>query len=76
MTKWMRIGFLRKPAVPDERRQALEQWVRLRVQLLDEDPMAAIIGAVARLTDEGMEHEAAIETVLTILREAEEPSQP
>lgn len=72
----MRIRFLRKPALPDERRHALVQWVRLRFQLLDEDPMAVIIGAVARLTNEGMEHNAAIDTVLTILREAEEPSRP
>ena len=35
--------------------------------------MAAIIGAIARLTDEGMEHNAAIETVLTIV---EEPIRP
>ena len=72
----MRIRFWRKPALPKERRQALERWVRLRFQLLDTDPMAAIIGAVARLTDEGMEHEAAIETILAILREEGEPVHP
>jgi hypothetical protein len=69
----MKIRFWRKPALPEERRQALERWVRLRFQLVDDDPMVAIIGAVARLTDEGMEHEAAIEAVLKILRQEEEP---
>lgn len=69
----MRMRFWRKPALSDEQRQALERWVRLRFQMLDADPMAVIIGAVARLTDEGMEHEAAIETILTILRQQEEP---
>ena len=72
----MRTRFLRKPALPDERRQALESWVRLRFQLVDEDPMAAIIGGVARLTNEGMEHDTAIETVLRVLREVEDPVRP
>ena len=35
--------------------------------------MSAIIGAVACLTDEGMEHKAAIELIVTILRREEEP---
>jgi len=35
----------------------------------EEDPMTAIIGAVGRLTAEGMEDEAAMELVLGILRE-------
>jgi hypothetical protein len=69
----MKIKFWRKPALPEEQRQALERWVRLHFQLLDADPMVAIIGAVGRLTDEGMEHEAAIEAVLKILRQEEEP---
>lgn len=68
----MKINFWRKPALREEQRQALERWVRLRFQLLDDDPMVAIIGAVARLTNEGMEHEVAIETVLEILRQEEE----
>jgi hypothetical protein len=70
----MRIRFWRKPALPDEQRQALEHWVRLRVQIFDADPMVAIIGAVARLTDEGMERAAAMELVLGILREGDPPA--
>lgn len=69
----MSISFWRTPALPEERRQALEQWVRLRFHLLEEDPMVAIIGAFGRLTDEGMEPEAATNLVLRILREGEPP---
>jgi hypothetical protein len=70
----MRIRFWAKPALPEERRVVLERWVRLRFQLLEqEDPMIAIIGAVGRLTDEGMEQGAAIDLVLRILREGEPP---
>jgi len=71
----MRIAFGRKPALSEERRQALEGWVRLRLHMLEEDPMAAIIGAVGKLTAEGMEHEAAMELVLGILRE-DDPRPP
>jgi hypothetical protein len=70
------MGFRlwRKPALPEEQRQAVEQWVRLRFQLLEEEPMIAIIGAVSRLTDEGMEQDVATELVLRILREGERPA--
>jgi hypothetical protein len=52
----------------DERR-ALEDWVRLRFQLAGSDPMIAIIGAVGRLTDAGMDTNDATDTVLRILHE-------
>jgi len=71
----MRIAFWRKPALSVERRQALEQWARLRLELLQADPMIAIIGAVGRLTDEGMGRETAIELVLGMPRE-EDPRAP
>jgi hypothetical protein len=45
--------------------------VRLRILLLEDDPMVAIIGAVARLTDEGMEQADAIELVVAMLREGD-----
>lgn len=70
----MRIAFRRRPAVPEERRQALEQWARLRLELLKDDPTIAIIGAVGRLTDEGMDFDAATDLVLGILREGEPPA--
>jgi hypothetical protein len=53
----------------DEKRRALEDWVRLRFQLAGSDPMIAIIGAVARLTDAGMSLNDATDTVLRILHE-------
>ena len=65
----MRLRFWRKPPLPDDQRQALERWVRLRLLLREDDPMSAIIGAVARLTDEGMEQPAAIQLVVEILGE-------
>ena len=71
----MRIAFWRKPALSEERRQALEEWARLRLHMLEEDPMAAIIGAVGRLTAEGMEDEAGMELILRILPE-DDPSAP
>jgi hypothetical protein len=52
----------------DERR-VLEAWVRLRFQLAASDPMIAIIGAVGRLTDAGMDTNDAVDTVLRILHE-------
>ena len=67
----MRIRFWRKPPVPDAQRQALARWVWLRFLFLEDDPMVAIIGAVARLTDEGMEQADAIELVVGILREGD-----
>jgi hypothetical protein len=70
----MRIAFWRKPTVPRERRQALEEWARLRLELLQEDLMIALIGAVGRLTDEGMELAAAMEFVLGVLHEGEPPA--
>ena len=67
----MRMRLWLTPALSEERRQALEQWVRLRFQLLEADPMIAIVGAVGRLTDEGIEMDAAMDLVLGILREGE-----
>ena len=67
----MNIRLWRKPPVPADQRQALARWVRLRFQLLEDDPMGAVIGAVARVTDEGMDQAAAIQFVVEILRERE-----
>jgi hypothetical protein len=53
----------------DEERETLEAWVRLRFHLASSDPMIAIIGAVARLTDAGMTEADAAEIVLRIMRE-------
>jgi len=64
----MTIRLSRRPPLPEARRQALEQWARVRLQMLHEDPMVAIIGAVGRLTDEGMEPRAAIDTVVRLLQ--------
>jgi hypothetical protein len=55
--------------LPEEKRHALEQWVRLRLLVLEHDPLVAFIGAVARLTDEGMDQAAAIQLVVEILGE-------
>lgn len=74
MVEDMRIAFWRKPALSEERRQALEQWARLRLELFQDDPMIAIIGAVGRLTEEGMDFDAATDLVLGILREVEPPA--
>jgi hypothetical protein len=52
-----------------EERRRLEDWARLRLRLLSADPMIAIIGAVARLTDAGMSVNDATDTVLRILHE-------
>jgi len=67
----MRMSLWRKPPLPEERRHALEQWVRVRFQLLESDPLIAIIGAVARLTDEGLAHREAMDLVLAIVREGD-----
>ncbi len=69
----MRIRFWRRPALPEARRQALEQWARVRLQMLHEDPIVAIIGAVGRLTGEGMEPGAAIDTVVRLLQHEDRP---
>lgn len=53
----------------DEKRRALENWVRLRFQLASSDPMIAIIGAFGRLTDAGMTVSDATDMVLGILHE-------
>jgi hypothetical protein len=50
-----------------DKRQALEQWVRLRLLLRADDPLVAIIGAVARVADEGMDDAAAVQFVLEVL---------
>jgi hypothetical protein len=47
----MRLAFWRP--LSEERRQALERWACLRLDLVADDPMIAIIGALARLRDEG-----------------------
>jgi hypothetical protein len=67
----MRIRFRRRPPIPDDQQHALARWVRLRFLLLEDDPMVALIGAVTRLTDEGMDQAAAIELVVGILREGD-----
>jgi hypothetical protein len=65
----MRMRFWRRPPLPAEKRHALELWIRRRFLVLEHDPMVAIIGAVARLTDEGMDQAAAIQLVVEILGE-------
>jgi hypothetical protein len=67
----MRFTFWRKPPVPDDQRHALARWARVRFLLLEDDPMGALIGAVTRLTDEGMDRAAAVELVVGILREGD-----
>jgi hypothetical protein len=67
---WLR-RWRRATGAGDEERRALEDWVRLRFQLAASDPMTAIIGAFGRLTDAGMDEDAATETVLRIMREFE-----
>ncbi len=67
----MRIRFWRRRTLPADQREALGRWVRLRFLLLERDPMGAIIGAVTRLTDEGMEPAAAVQLVVGVLREGE-----
>jgi hypothetical protein len=56
----------------DEERRALEDWVRLRFQLVCSDPMVAIIGAVGRLTEAGMTSDDATDIVLRILNEGQD----
>jgi hypothetical protein len=65
---WLRPRRLAN-GLADEERRASEDWVRLRFSLVASDPMIAIIGAVARLTDAGMTGEDATDTVIRILRE-------
>lgn len=72
----MTIRFWRRPPLPEACRQALEQWARVRLQMLHEDPMVAIIGAVGRLTNEGMEPGAAIDTVVRLLQQHEDRPSP
>jgi hypothetical protein len=67
---WLR-RWRRSISPNDAERQKLEAWVRLRFQLASSDPMTAIIGAFGRLTDAGMDEDAATETVLRIMREFE-----
>lgn len=67
---WLR-RWRRATGAGDEERRALEDWVRLRFQLAASDPMTAIIGAFGRLTDAGMDEDAATETMLRIMREFE-----
>ncbi len=67
---WLR-RWRRASGPGEEERRALEAWVRVRFQLASSDPVTAIIGAVGRLTDAGMDGDDAIDTVLRILREFE-----
>ncbi len=67
---WRR-GRSRPTGLSDAEQQILENWVRLRFQLAGSNPMLAIIGAVSRLTDAGMDREGATQSVLRILREFE-----
>jgi hypothetical protein len=53
----------------DEKRRALEDWVRLRFEVASYDSMAAIVGAFGRLVDAGMGVQDATDTVLRILHE-------
>lgn len=64
-------GWRRTSGPGDEERRAFEARVRLRFQLASSDPMAAIIGAVGRLTEAGMTMSEATETVLQVMRESE-----
>jgi hypothetical protein len=59
---WLR-GWRRANGPGNEERRALENWVRLRFQLVSSDPMTAIIGAFGRLTGAKMTEEDAMETV-------------
>jgi hypothetical protein len=64
------LRLWRGAASPGEaERRALEEWVRLRLQVAASDPMIAIIGAVGRLTAAGMTTDDATNTVLRILHE-------
>ncbi len=56
----------RRSEVSEDERRRLEDWVRLRLQLDDRDPMAVLIGAVGRLMGAGMDAEAAVATALRI----------
>ena len=47
----------------------MEDWVRRRFQIASADPVTAMIGAVGRLTDAGMDLADATDTVLRIMRE-------
>lgn len=67
---WIR-GSSRPTGLSDAERQTLENWVRLRFQLAGSDAMLAIVGAVSRLTEAGMDSEDAIQSVLRILKEFE-----
>jgi hypothetical protein len=66
---WNWLKFWKKPALPEEERRALEAWVRLKLRMIDSDPMETIRRAVARLTSGGMDRSTAIETVARIMRE-------
>jgi hypothetical protein len=68
----MSLGWLQPRRLPEpnpEERRALEEWVRKRFRMASTDPMEAVIGAVGRLTEAGIEYADATETVLRIVRE-------
>ena len=69
------MWWIRRRSRPTSFREAeqqiVENWVRLRFQLAGSDAMLAIIGAVSRLTEAGMDRDDAIQSVLRILKEFE-----
>ncbi|MGH7390166.1 MAG: hypothetical protein ACREM3_12030 [Candidatus Rokuibacteriota bacterium] len=67
LKRWLKVWF--RSELPEDERRALEKWVRLRFRMSDSDPLAAIGGAVTRLTTAGMRRKQATELVLRILRE-------
>ncbi len=72
---WLQ-GRRRSSGPSNAQRQKLETRVRLRFQLASSDPMIAIIGAVAQLTDAGLDEQDATETVLRIMRESKPDGSP
>jgi hypothetical protein len=72
---WLR-RWRRASGPGDEERRVSEDWVRRRFQMASSDPMTAIIGAVGRLTDAGVNWDDAMDTVLRILREFEPDGRP
>jgi hypothetical protein len=71
---WLR-GWRRANGPGNEERWALENWVRLRFQLVSSDQITAIIGAFGRLTEAGMDEQDATKTVLRILHDGQSGSR-
>jgi len=72
------IGVNRKPPKrpTTEERKELEKWVRYRLRMADEDPWQAMMGAVARLTANGIDRNTAIQTVARIMWEEQQRHSP